>query len=154
MDNPKAKIIDVLSADENRKFHTHIELLDACLGRHGGAVRAKYWVNGKFSVWMPKIQKDRYGNFKPAASGWINYITADRETVTTVSPSAEEAPDTDEVTLIFAMLPGEKDYTFLGAYMNDVSGSFDGKTYVLKRVAKKVEFVGNPCENVKLLDEE
>lgn len=150
------KKYDIIDVADKIRFHTHNDFLDSCFGEHGNPQVAVQDVNSKCRIWMPKFAVDSYGKPKAVSSGWINEKNGDESviitTAPTVDPNNKHLP-LDYITLIFAMDGSAGDYTFRGAYVEDQNKSTD-QAFFFRRIATRVQLIGNPVRNIKLLDED
>lgn len=153
---PTLKKYDIIDVKDRIRFHTHNDFLDSCFGEHGNPQLAVHNVNSNCRVWMPKFLKDRYGNPKATASGWINEKNADESIIITTAPKPEDNKwhfSPEYITLVFAMDGAVGDYYFRGAYVEDASKNSECSV-VFRRVATRVRLIGNPVRDIELLDDD
>lgn len=152
--------IDILDASQNVEFKTIFEAINACIGtNYTGWMKACYPAsNGdfKFRMWFPKLAKIKDGEKVSAAFDCINTITNDWNQV--VFEDLKRNPDHEEdpeniyrgYDLIFAK-DTDGGYIFRGVFVYDEANS-KGNRFVSKRIATKVRLIGNPTEDIELLD--
>lgn len=146
----KEVIIDAMNI---KKYSTHIEILNDLFGRnYKGHQKAVVQINDRVWIWFPKFLKDKYGNIKVAPSGWQNSYNEDFSVITTEAPVASKPLNKKKIVLIFAMLETQE-YTFLGAYQNDIINSNEFAHYYLK-ITDKVKLIGDYVDKIELIIED
>lgn len=154
------KKLYILDASQNIEFKSIYEAINACVGTsYTGWMRACYPAsngNFKFRMWFPKLAKIKEGEKVSAAFDCINTIADDWNQVVFEdlkrSPDYEEKPENiyKGYDLIFAK-DIDGGYLFRGVFVYDEANS-KGNRFVSKRIATKVRLIGNPAEDIELLD--
>ena len=146
----KENIIDAINM---KKYSTHIEILNDLFGRkYKGHQKASVQINDRVWIWFPKFLKDKLGNIKVAPSGWQNVYNDDFSVITTKPPVSKKTTNEKKIVLIFAMLEPQE-YTFLGAYKNDIINSNEYAHYYLK-ITDKVKLIGDYVDKIELIIED
>ncbi len=158
--NTNSKLIEVLDASKHIEFKSIFEAINACIGTHyTGWMKACYpSVNGnsKFRMWFPKLAKTKDGEKVSAAFDCVNTISDDWNQL--VFEDLKKSPDYVEepeniykgYDLIFAK-DTDGGYLFRGVYVYDEDNSRGNKS-VSKRIATKVRLLGNPTNDIELID--
>lgn len=155
-----SKRLEILDASLHIEFKSIYEGINACVGTsYTGWMKACYPASSgtfKFRMWFPKLAKTKNGEKVSAAFDCVNTISADWNQIVfedlKVSPDHEEDPENiyKGYDLIFAKDP-DGGYLFRGVYVFDEANS-KGNIFVSKRIATKVRMIGNPAEDIELLD--
>ena len=163
---PKLKVlpkrIDILDANDNScKFRINIDVLNEAFGI-GRAMYAKasypdkkggYFLGNRsedrFIIWMPKL----YSN----SSEWKNSIHnngkeihEDAEAFRRDDWISEGILDVSLLRLVFVKSENKSPYKFIGVYR---SGKMDHLHHTYERIATKVKLIGNPVNQIVLLDD-
>ena len=158
--NSDGKRLEVLDAAQHIEFNSIYEAINACVGKnYTGWMKACYpSANGdfKFRMWFPKLAKVKDGENVSAAFDCINTISDDWNKI--IFEDLKRSPDFKEdpeniyrgYDLIFAK-DTNGGYLFRGVFIYDEANS-KGNKFVSKRVATKVRMLGNPAEDIELLD--
>ncbi len=154
------KKLEILDAAQHIEFNSIYEAINACVGtNYTGWMKACYpSVTGdlNYRMWFPKLAKVRNGEKVSAAFDCLNTISDDWNQV--VFENLKRDTDYEEnpeniyrgYDLIFAKDP-DGGYLFRGVFVYDEANSRGNKS-VSKRIATKVRMIGNPAEDIELLD--
>ena len=147
------KKYDILSADDKVAFDSIYDALNDCFGKDYKAWMKACWPSyspEKFRAWFPKLAPVKNGVYQAAVNGCINTITPDWEEV--IFDDLKKSFDGNYYTgldLIFAKDVDGK-YVFRGVYKLDMDKTIPNH-YVSRRVATKVQLLGDPVYDVRLL---
>lgn len=133
----------VLSLYDNLQF-TRIIDIAKCFGRNYKAMqKSTFFVDDNTLVWCPKLAVEIGGELRaPSAAGWLNVLSENWETITTIVPEDKEhnrkysAPHLN--ILIFAQSKnslGQTTYRFLGVYAF-AQYSASGKEATYRRITE------------------
>lgn len=158
----RGSVPGVLDAKDNIPFRTIYQLLNECFGTHYTAWMRCGWApkSKHFSIWVPKLAETKNGKLVPAAFGCINTISDDWNTVVFDDLKFERYIDEppkyvhasrNRPCLIFAKEPHGGPYIFRGVYVYDESVSHMMHS-VNRRIASRVRLIGDPVEDIELLD--
>ena len=152
-------IIDV--NDAGSEFRINIDVLNEAFGigrkMYAKAVypdkRGAYFIGDKyedrFIIWMPKL----YGN----SSNWKNVLSEDGTEIYEIAENdrqedwiSEESKLPPVLRIVFVKQDRNSPYKFVGVFEN---GKMDFCNHTYRRIATKVELVGNPVNRIHLLDD-
>lgn len=167
--DPKASSSTTVSADPNREitldaadnisFKAIYEALNATVGTdYTGWMKATWpsvYTSLPFRIWFPKLAETKNGEKVSAAFDCVNTISDDWNEVIFDDLKNGYVEGGDQyagVTLIFAKEPKGGPYIFRGAYIDDDEKSRPNH-YVSKRIGTRVRLVGQPAENIEILDD-
>ncbi len=155
------KSIDILDVSNKCSFKNNVDVLNECFGANRSMYMRACYPQGrndflqeintkdKIIVWMPKL----YGN----SSQWKNSISEDGTTIyeqaeaeRTTDWMESDKHDLDAVRLVFVKKSLHDPYEFVGAF---VSGKMDHLSHSYERIATKVRLIGNPVQEIELLDD-
>lgn len=152
--------LEILDASLHIEFKSIYEAINTCVGtNYTGWMKACYpSVNGglNYRMWFPKLAKIKDGQKESAAFDCLNTISDDWNQL--VFEDLKRSPDYEQDSeqmykgydLIFAKDP-DGGYLFRGVFIRDEDNS-KGNKFVSKRIATKVRMIGNPADNIELLD--
>lgn len=105
--------------------------------------------NDRFYIWMPKL----YGN----GSEWINTISADGTVIYEKAEPTRSIDWTeyhhdliDAYRIVFVKPSVKEPYKFVGVFQN---GDMNHLDHAYRRIATKIELIGNPVYKIDLLDD-
>lgn len=155
------KRFDILDANDERcKFRINIDVLNEAFGAnrsiymHACYPQGKGVITGsqpgdKFLVWMPKL----YGN----SSEWKNSVVDNGNTILEIAESSRHSDwmevgkhPLEAIRLVFVKPSPSSWYQFAGAFVND---KMEHLNHSYKRIATRVKLIGNPVNEVELLDD-
>lgn len=144
--DPIEKVLDngKLSLCDNLQF-AKITNIAKCFGRDYKAMQAStFFINKSTLIWCPKLAVEIDGKLKaPSAAGWLNVLSEDWNTITTIVPEDKEHQEkyrnSQMDILVFAQSKnklGQTMYKFLGVYVF-LESQDDNKKIVYKRKAEQ-----------------
>lgn len=150
-------VLDVAKAEGN---HLHIDIINGYFGYSlRGHMQADWRPKGvsDWMIWFPKILINRDGSPK-AKDGWCNVLYEDeniiREYNVEVSDINEHSANVYKANpyrLTFAFNQKDNNYYFKGVFVSDQNKSKANDHY-FTRIATKVELIGTPVRDIKLID--
>ena len=150
----------ILDASDRVSYKKIYEALNATVGTsYTGWMKATWpnvYTSHPFRIWFPKLAETKNGQLVSAAFDCVNTISDDWNEV--IFDDMKDTPEKNGrepykgVTLIFAKEPQGGPYIFRGAYVDDKEKS-GPKHYVSTRVGTKVKLIGQPSENIEILDD-
>ncbi|MCR5383139.1 MAG: hypothetical protein K6E72_00640 [Saccharofermentans sp.] len=148
----------ILDACDNKMFHTIYEAINYCVGTsYTGWMKAcwpTYLPQDGFRIWFVKLAIKKNGEFIPGVNGCINKLIDNGDCFIFDDLRTDNAGDGEErywgYDLLFTKELGE-DYRFSGVYIKDRQQTRPYHS-VSRRVATRVELLGNPARKLVLLD--
>lgn len=148
----------VLDASQNISYHTIHEAINDTIGtNYAGWMRACWpnvMGNGSFRLWFPKLAHYEDGKLMPAAFGCVNTLSPDWDQLVFDNLKDSDDENTEYYNgydLIFAQEPHSGLYIFRGIFIRDNEHSRPNHS-VSNRVATKALLLGNPANEIQLLD--
>ena len=150
----------ILDASDSVSYEKIYEALNATVGTsYTGWMKASWpsvYTSLPFRIWFPKLAETKNGRLVSAAYDCVNTISDDWNEV--IFDDLKDTPENNErepytgVTLIFAKEPQGGPYIFRGAYVENTEKT-GPKHYVSTRVGTKIKLIGQPSENIEILDD-
>ena len=109
-----------------------------------------------FRLWFPKLAETKNGQLVSAAFDCVNTISDDWNEVIfddlKDTPVGSKDVRYNGISLIFAKEPKGGPYIFRGAFIDDAEKSRP-KHHVSKRIGTKVKLIGQPANQIEILDD-
>ena len=148
----------VLDTSQNISYHTIREAINDTIGtNYAGWMRACWpnvMGNGSFRLWFPKLAHYEDGKLMHAAFGCVNTLSPDWDQLVFDNLKDSDDENTEYYNgydLIFAQEPHSGLYIFRGIFIRDNEHSRPNHS-VSNRVATKALLLGNPANEIQLLD--
>ena len=155
------RLIDmILDATKSEGKHLHTDIINGYFGYSlGGHMKADWRPQGvsDWMIWFPKMLLNRDGTPK-AKDGWCNVLTDDENTIreyninfSDIGKHSAEVFISNPYRLTFAFNQKDNNYYFKGVFITDKNKSTVDDHY-FKRIATKVELLGNPVRDIKIIE--
>ncbi len=150
----------ILDAANNIMYEKIYEAINATVGTNYTGWMKAGWPDGKndlpFWIWFPKLAETKNGQLVSAAFDCVNTISDDWNEVVfddlKDTPIGSKTNHHNGVKLIFAKEPKGGPYIFRGVYVNNDEKSRP-KHYVSTRIGTKVKLIGQPANQIEILDD-
>lgn len=149
----------ILDASDHIEHTTIFGALNAAVGTdYTGWMKATWpsvYTSLPFRIWFPKLAEKKNGELVAAAFDCVNTISDDWNEVVyddLKNGYVEGGEKYDGCTLIFAKESKRSPYIFRGAFVEDFEKSSPNH-YVHKRIGTRVKLIGQPANEIELLDD-